>query len=334
MAVILGTGIYVPGTPIDNATLKQMTRVEFDSEKIEQVIGIKTRFIARLQGSNETTLDFAEKAGKHALADARLDPEAIDAFIVATDTPEFISPATAIMLQGRIQKGQRYHRAFDIGASCASFVTAFDVASRLVDSDPDISYVLLVGVYNMPAYIRNGDAFGWSLFADGAGAMVIGKSQKDMPAEYLGSKFIADGTQWDYVGVYAGGTRKPITHELLDAGTFGLELLQRLPGDRNIKLWPPLIASLCERWSVPLSEVQAFVFTQINRSVIEEVMNILGEPITKAPMVMDRYGYTGSACVPIAFHEAVKAGRITRGKPVVFCASGAGLAVGANIFLY
>lgn len=334
MAVILGTGIYVPGNPIDNTTVKQMAGVEFDSEKIETVIGIITRHIARLQGIQETTLDFAEKAGRNAIADAGLGPEAINAFIVATDTPEYISPATAIMLQGRLQQSQQYNRAFDVGASCASFVTAFDLACRLVDSDPDINHVLVVGVYNMPAYIRDGDAFGWSLFADGAGAMILGKSQAESASRYIGGKFVADGTQWDYVGVYAGGTKKPITHELLDAGSYGLELLQRLPGDRNIKLWPPLIQSLCDRWSVPLSEIQAFVLTQINRSVIEEVMNILGEPVTKAPMVMDRFGYTGSACIPIAFHEAVQAGKITRGKPVVFCASGAGLAVGANLFVY
>ena len=334
MAVILGTGIYVPGDPIDNTTIKQLTGIEFDTEKLEQVIGIKTRHIARLQGIKETTLDFAEQASCNAIKEAGLEHDAIDAFIVATDTPEYISPATAIMLQGRLQKSQQYHRAFDVGASCASFVTAFDLACRLVDTDPDVNYVLVVGVYNMPAYVRDGDAFGWSLFADGAGAMVLGKSQSETVSRYVGGKFVADGTQWDYVGVYAGGTKKPVTHELLNAGTYGLELLQRLPGDRNIKLWPPLIQSLCERWSVTLSEVQAFVLTQINRSVIEEVMKILGEPIAKAPMVMDRFGYTGSACVPIAFHEAVHNGQITRGKPVVFCASGAGLAVGANLFIY
>jgi 3-oxoacyl-[acyl-carrier-protein] synthase-3 len=64
------------------------------------------------------------------------------------------------------------------------------------------------------------------------------------------------------------------------------------------------------------------------------VMGILGLPMEKTTTVMDRYGYTGSACVPMAFCEAVKAGSIRRGDTVMLVASGAGLAVGANLFVY
>jgi 3-oxoacyl-[acyl-carrier-protein] synthase-3 len=187
----------------------------------------------------------------------------------------------------------------------------------------------------MPAHIRPGDAFGWSIFADGAGAVLLERIDDTAAASrYLAGKMVADGTQWDYVGVYAGGTRKPVTRELLDAGTYGLELLQRLPGDRNLKLWPPMVRSVCDKGGVALESVDCFCFTQINRSVILEVMDALGRPAALAPTVMDRYGYTGSGCVPMAFHHAIKDGSVKRGDTVVFCASGAGLAVGANLFVF
>ena len=125
-----------------------------------------------------------------------------------------------------------------------------------------------------------------------------------------------------------------MTHKRLEDGEYGLQLLQRLPGDRNVKLWPPLVKHLLQKTGVELSDVDHLIFTQINRSVIEQVMDILELPMEKTTTVMDKYGYTGSACVPMAFYDAVKAGRIKRGDTVMFVASGAGLAVGSNLFVY
>lgn len=332
-ARIIGTGVYAPGEPIDNEELKRLAGIEFDSDKLAERIGIRARHIARLRGIDETTADFAEKAARAALADAGADPQDVNLVVVGTDTPEYVSPATAMLVQGRLQGGQRDTGAFDVSASCASFVTAFDSVAKMMAGDPDLKLAVVVGVYNMPAHIRPGDAFGWSIFADGAGAVVL-RREEDDAAGYIAGKLVADGTQWNYVGVYAGGTRKPVTRELLDAGEWGLELLQRLPGDRNLKLWPPIVRQLCSKGGVPLEAVGSFVFTQINRSVIGDVMDELGRPRGLAPTVMDRYGYTGSGCVPMAFHHAVKEGTIQRGDLVVFCASGAGLAVGANLFRY
>ncbi|MDX9897743.1 MAG: ketoacyl-ACP synthase III [Spirochaetia bacterium] len=333
-AKIIGTGVYAPGVAIDNEELKRLSGIDFDAAKLETKIGIKARHIASLRGLDETTADFAEKAARAALADAGLDPMQVNLIIVGTDTPEYISPATAILVQGRLQGGQRDTGAFDVGASCASFVTAFDTAARMMAGDPSLQTAVVIGVYNMPAYIRPGDAFGWSIFADGAGAVVLGRVEDTDQSGYVTGKLVSDGTQWDYVGVYAGGTRKPVTKELLDAGTYGLELLQRLPGDRNVKLWPPVIRALCEKGGIDLERVSRFVLTQINKSVIGEVMDALDRPRELAPMVMDMYGYTGSGCVPMAFHHAVKDGLVQRGDPIVFCASGAGFAVGANLFIY
>lgn len=333
-AKIIGTGLYAPGEPIGNEELKSLAGVEFDADKLEAKIGIKARHVARLRGLDETAADFAEKAARAAIADAGIAADDIGLFVVGTDTPEYISPATAILLQGRIQGGQRDAGAFDVGASCAGFVTAYEAAARMLAGDASLRYALVVGVYNMPAFIRPGDAFGWSIFADGAGAIVLERVPDADPSGYVAGKLVADGTQWDYVGVYSGGARKPVTRELLDAGTWGLELLQRLPGDRNLKLWPPVIRALCDKGGVPLGDVRSFVLTQINRSVIHDVMDALGRPRELAPTVMDRYGYTGSACVPMAFHHTVREGRVRRGDPVVFCASGAGFAVGANLFIY
>jgi 3-oxoacyl-[acyl-carrier-protein] synthase-3 len=333
---VKGIGLYAPGDPIDNEELQRLTGINLEEQKLnrerlEQKVGIYKRHMARLRGIDETTADFATKAAEEAIENAGIDPMKVDYFIVGSDTPEYISPATAILVQGRIQKEQRFTGSFDVSTSCAGFVTAYDVAARMLAGDPEAEYAVVIGVYNMPAYIRDGDAFGFSIFADGAAAYVL---EKRDAKGYIGSQFVTDGTEWNYLGVYAGGTRKPVTHERLDRGEYGLQLLQRLPGDRNVNLWPPLVKHLLQKTGTDISELDHVLFTQINRSVIEEVMRLLELPMEKTTTIMDKYGYTGSACVPMAFYEAVRSGRIKRGDMVMLVASGAGFTVGSNLFVY
>lgn len=330
---ILGTGLYAPGKSISNSELVELTGLEFKLDKVENKLGVFSRHMAHLRGIPETTADFATNAALNAIANAGLTGDDIGLFIVGTDTPEYISPATSILVQGRIQKQETWASTFDVSASCASFTIAFDNAVRIMTTDSTIKYAVVVGVYNMPAYLRADDAFGYSLFADGAGAVVLGRSDENSSG-YIGSQLLTDGTQFDFIGVYAGGTKMPVTKEILDTNQQGLLSLQPMPGDRNVRLWPMVVHKLLNKYDLTVDDVDHFIFTQINHSVITEVMEILGVPMTKTTTIMDKYGYTGSGCVPMAFHHAVTEGRIKRGDRVLFMASGAGLAVGSNLFVY
>lgn len=331
---IKGTGIYVPGSPIDNSELMKLAGIEFDAEKTESKIGIYKRHIAHLRGIKETTADFATNAALEAIKNAGISPDDIGLLIVATDTPEYISPATAIVVQGRIQNGEKWCSAFDVNASCASFAIAFDNAARILATNNTIKFAVVVGVYNMPAFIRSNDTFGYTIFADGAGAFVLEKVETNSISAYIGGQQLADGTQWDYIGIYAGGSKKPVNFDVLTANEQGLLSLKPLPGDRNVRLWPMVVDKLLNSLNCKVDEVNHFIFTQINRSVIEKVMNEISQPMEKTTCVMDKYGYTGSGCIPMAFHHAINDGRVKRGDKVVFVASGAGLAVGSNMFIY
>ena len=331
---IIGTGLYVPGVAIDNDEVKKLTGVTFDSDKIKTKIGISTRHIAHLRNIKETTADFATYSCMNAIKNAQLDPMKINLFVVGTDTPEYISPATAILVQGKIQEGETFAGAFDISASCASFTKAFHTVAMLMKSDPSIEYAAVTGVYNMPAFIRQGDAFGYSIFADGAATMILKRCDEVETSDYQTGQYMTDGTQWDYIGVYSGGAKNPANNIGKENDKWGLELLKRLPPDRNIRLWPIIANKLCEKANLHISNIDHMIFTQINKSVIEEVIQILGRTIDDTTCIMDRYGYTGSACIPMAFHHAVIEKKIKRGDKIMFIASGSGFAVGGNIFTY
>lgn len=330
---IIGTGQYVPGNPISNQELKQLTGLEFDAEKLESKLGIRQRHIAQLRNISETTADFATNAALQAIQNAGIDANEVNLIIVGTDTPEYITPATSILVQGRLQNTETWCSTFDVAASCASFAIAFDNASRIMATDASIRYAVVIGVYNMPAFLRKEDAFGYSIFADGAGANVL-ERKEESKSGYIGSQLLTDGTQFDYIGIYAGGSRIPISKEIIDNQEYGLQSLKPLPGDRNVRLWPMVVQKLVKKFNFEIEEIDHFIFTQINQSVIRNVMEILHVPMDKTTTVMDQFGYTGSGCVPMAFHHALTQKRIQRGDKVVFMASGAGLAVGSNLFIY
>lgn len=330
---IIATGMYVPGKAITNKELMELTSITFDEEKMENKLGIKQRHIAKLRGIEESTADFATKAGLDAIKNSGIKAEDIGLIIVGTDTPEFITPATSILVQGRIQGDEKWTNTFDVSASCASFTIAYDNAIRILKTDPSIKYALVIGVYNMPAFIREDDVFSYPIFSDGAGAIIIENQSQDS-SDYINSQLLSDGTQWDFIGIYSGAAKNPITPEKLKNKEYGLMSLKPMPGDRNVRLWPMVAKKLLEKSKTELEEVDHFIFTQINKSVILKVMDELKLPYSKTTCIMDKYAYTGSACIPIAFHHAIKDGKIKRGDKVMFIASGAGLAVGSNLFTY
>lgn len=322
---IVGTGRYVPDHLITNADMEKLLGKPL-KPSIETKLGIKERYIT---DENESSVDLGEHAALKATENAGIKPEDIDLIIVATDTPEYISPATSSVLQGRIHA---YNAGtFDLNASCSGFVAGMDVASRMIMTG-GYRYILLVGVYNMTKFVDKSNPNVFPIFADGGGAIVLKAVEEEKEDGFLASKLIADGSQYDLLGIYAGGTKKPMTAERLENKEHLLTFLKKLPPDRNIKLWPPLIKEVLQKVQMDYKDIDHIFLTQINKWVIEEVMKEIGLPMEKTTCIMDRYGYTGSACIPMALDVAREEGSVKEGDIVVFVASGVGFNVAATVF--
>ncbi len=97
-------------------------------------------------------------------------------------------------------------------------------------------------------------------------------------------------------------------------------------------MWPPLIKEVLQKVKMDYEDIDHVFLTQINKWVIEEVMKELGLPMEKTTCIMDRYGYTGSACIPMALDVAREEGSVKEGDIAVFVASGVGFNVAATVF--
>lgn len=319
-AVITGTGAHVPERVVTNAELSAQLGTDID-DFVRNTLGIVER---RWCGPDESTADLAEAAAFKALDAAGLTPGEIDLLIVATDTPEYISPPTACVVQGRI--GARRAGAFDINAGCAGFVTALDTAWKYIAADPRYQRVLVIGAYAMSKYLDPHDKKTVTIFADGAGAAVV---EASVTAGVLASELFADGRFEAGMGVFAGGTAEPITHEVLDDGYRNhLRFVQKYPASVNEEGWPRIARSVLSRIGKAERDVSHWLWTQVNRSTIVAVMDALGAPMARAPMVMHKWGYTGSACLAMLLDDAVRSGRVRDGDLLVLTGSGAGLAMG------
>lgn len=320
-AIITGTGSAVPSRLVTNAELSAQLGEDI-APFVSGTLGIEQRYWCT---DAESTADLAVAAGLRALESAGAAPDSIDLLIVATDTPEYVSPATSSVVHGRL--GLMNAGTFDVNAGCAGFVTALDVAWKYLRADTRYRRILVIGAYAMSKYLNGQDKKTVTIFADGAGAAVVEAS--DVPG-VLASELFADGRYCEGMGVFAGGTHTPITHAILDAGVEQhLRFVQKYPASVNEAGWPRIVRSVLSRAGHTPDDVDLWLWTQVNRSTIVQVMHTLAQPMARAHTIMHKWGYTGSACLPMALDDAVRAGRVHDGALVVFTGSGAGLAMGS-----
>ncbi len=283
------------------------------------VVGISERHIA---AEDQSTADLAVNAAVDALANAGVAAADLDLILLATDTPEYLSPATSVVVQHRI--GAVNAGTFDINSACAGFVTTLDAAFKYVIADSNYRSVLVIGCYAMSKFVDWKDKKTSTLFADGAGAFVL-QAVDDEP-HFLASKLVADGSYHDFMGIFAGGTKTPITKAVLDDNNLNrLRFAKKYPPEVNIEGWPKIVDDVLAKANVARDDVDFFLWTQVNVSTIKIVMEQMGIPMAKTHTIMDKWGYTGSACIPMVFHDADEAGKLKRGDTVVLCASGGGL---------
>lgn len=324
-AQILSTGSYVPERVVSNAEMDQILG-EATGAWLEANVGIRER---RWMSAEQTTSDLIVEASKKALDKAGVRPDQLNLVIVSTDTPDYLSPSTSVVVQyklGAINAG-----AYDVNSACAGWVTALDQGARYIATDDSMNYILVAGGYGMSRFLDLTDKKTANLFADGAGAAVLGVG--DVPG-FLAGNFLAKGEFYDALGIYGGGAALPSTLENVTRyGPPKVAFVKKFPRTFNTEYWPKLMQGALDKASLTFDDIDHYLFTQLNLRTIESMMELIGQPLGKAHWVMDKWGYTGSPCVIMALDDAIENGRGPKpGERVLFCASGGGISMAASIW--
>lgn len=324
---IVSTGRYLPEIEVSNDRLRERFDAQFPDfvNKMEASTGIRKRWYAP---EGWSTSDVALPAARQALERAGRKPEDIDLIILGTDSPDYITPSTSVVLQHKL--GAKNAGTFDVGCACASFPTGLAAASGFIASSPGVRTVLVLGVYLMHKLADPNDPMVF-FYGDGAGAALV--EAADKPG-FLGSALQADGAYAQHWGVFAGGTAEPASAEAVSAGRTRVKLLQRYPPEVNSQGWPRLVRRLAKDCGFEVGDIGFIVFTQVRKPTIEEVMADLGLPMERTHTVMEEWGYTGSACIGMALDDAIAHNKIKRGDLVVLVGSGVGYNQAAAAFRF
>ncbi|MFP6881375.1 MAG: beta-ketoacyl-ACP synthase III [Roseibacillus sp.] len=313
---IAGTGSYLPEKVLTNADLEAM--VDTSDEWITSRTGIKER---RIAAEDEFTSHMAIKAARNALEQAELDPAELNLIIVATITPDTLTPATACYVQNSL--GAFSAVAFDISAACSGFLYAMKLAKRLI-SDGSFENALIVGAEKLSAFVNWADRSTCVLFGDGAGAAVLRRAE-DGDGEILATEVGTDGGQTHLLSIPGGGSACPITTENADKRLATLAMIGTEVFKQAVTRMRDCANLVIARSGLNAEDIKLVIPHQANLRIIDAIAKRLTVPKDRIFVNLHKYGNTSAAACAIALDEAHRSGRFGKGDHIVLVAFGAGL---------
>ena len=322
-AQIAGIGSYVPDKILTNFDFEKM--VDTSDEWIRTRSGIEERHVA---ADDQATSDLALIAAKRALQSARINAKDIGAIIVATATPDMLFPSTACLVQAQI--GAPRVISFDVSAGCTGFLYALAVGESFIQNQYD--NILVIGADTLTRITDYKDRGSCVLFGDGAGAVVLKKSENENGI--ISSYFAADGSSWEPLYQPAGGTRIPASHDSVDQRLHYIKMQGNEVFKLAVRAMAEAATKTLKQANIHASDIDLLIPHQANIRIIEATAKRLHIPKEKVVVNLDRYGNTSAASIPIALDEAIQQGRAHKGSLILLVAFGAGFTWGGVLFKY
>jgi len=314
---ILGTGSYLPEKVLTNHDLEKM--VQTSHEWIIERTGIEERHIA---ADDETASSMGEIAARKAIEAANIEVDDIDLILVGTATPDRTFPSTACMIQRRL--GIDAIAAFDLTAACSGFVYALSVADQYIRSGM-YKKVLVIGSEVLSRITDWSDRNSCVLFADGAGAVVLGASEE---LGIISTHIHSDGKHADLLTC-----SNPVHNQNEYIAPYitmkGNEVFKVA-----VKTLSRIVDETLETNNVRRRDIDWLIPHQANIRIIQATAKKLNMSLDQVVVTVNKHGNTSSASIPLALDIAVRDGRIKRGQMMLLEAFGGGFTWGSALVRY
>jgi 3-oxoacyl-[acyl-carrier-protein] synthase III len=304
-ARVVGLGHRLPDRVVPNGPIAE--RIGVDSEWIVRRTGIRER---RYAAPDERTVDLALAAARRALSDAELKPSDIDLLLVATMTPDELTPNTAPLVADAL--GLRI-AAYDVGAACTGWLSALSIAAAQIETGR-AERALVIGAETLSRITNPDDKRTASLFGDGAGAVVLGPEGDGAIGPIL---LASDGSMGETI--VANHTDRFL---IMDGHT---------TFNMAVKVLVESTEQACERAGVTLDDIDLFVYHQANGRIIKTVSEKLDLPAERVADYVAETGNTSAASIPLTLSLLREDGRLRPGQRLLLSAVGAGFTWGAGV---
>jgi 3-oxoacyl-[acyl-carrier-protein] synthase-3 len=315
-SVVKGVGGYLPDRIVTNQDLAQI--VDTSDEWITARTGIRER---RIAADGELTSAMGLAAARAALADAGLEPGAIDLIVLATSTPDQTFPATAVTIQAEL--GITDGAAFDVQAVCSGFVFAMSTADNYLKSG-QFKRALVIGAEAFSRILDWEDRATCVLFGDGAGAVVLEAERLNgtmADRGILATSLRSDGRYRDKLYVDGGpSSTGTVGHLRMD----GPEVFRHA-----VTKISQVIGETLDKAGYTASDIDWFVPHQANKRILDGAARKLGLDPERVVMTVEKHANTSAASIPLALMTACSDGRIKKGDLVLLEAMGGGFTWGA-----
>jgi 3-oxoacyl-[acyl-carrier-protein] synthase-3 len=318
-ARITALGTYVPERVVTNKDLEKL--VETNDEWIRTRTGIHQRHYAE---PGTPTSDLAVKAARKALDQRGISAAELDLIIVATITPDMVFPATACVVQTKLQATKAW--GFDISAACSGFLYALTLGAQFIETGAH-QKVMVIGCDVMTSILDFKDRATCVLFGDGGGAAILEPS--DDETGILGFAHEVDGSGGIHLHMPAGGSARPPSHETVEARMHFVKQDGQHVFKYAVRKMAEISRTVLERTGTPPEAVDLFVAHQANMRIIDAAKDRLGLPESKVIKNIHRYGNTTAGTIPLALGTALEEGKLKRGDLVLLASVGAGFTVGS-----
>ena len=322
-STITGWGHEVPDNVVTNDDLAQL--VDTSDEWIRERSGIRER---RHASDGETTATMSIACSTRALERAGVAPTDVDLVLVASSSPDYLTPPVSSQVQEGI--GATRAGAMQLTVGCTGFVYALVTAQQFISTGA-CRTVLVVGAELTSRWMNYNDRSTCVLFGDGAGAVVVEATEADgcgLRGHVLGS----DGSGAEHLIIPVGGVAQPTTKETLEQDLGGLRMNGREVFKFATRVLGTSLQQALDKAQLTVDDIDLLVPHQANARIIDLAAREAGLPPEKVVMNVDRYGNTSAASVPLALSEAFDAGRVAPGDTLALVAFGAGLTWAAAIY--
>lgn len=317
-AVVQGVGHYLPERVVPNSEFEKS--LDTSDEWIRARSGIERRHFA---AEGETTSDLATFAARDALKSAGLEPDDIDAIIVATTTPDLTFPSVATMVQSKL--GMTRGFGFDVQAVCAGFIYALANANALILAG-QADRVLVIGAETFSRIMDWTDRSTCVLFGDGAGALVLGAEESEGTTDdrgILSSDLNSDGRYREMLYVDGGVSTSGTSGKLrMQGNPLFRQAVEKLASTAHKALEMAGLSSEDVDWIVP---------HQANIRIIQGTAKKMGLSMDNVVVTVQDHGNTSAASIPLALSVGAERGQIKPGDLLVAEAIGGGLAWGSVV---
>lgn len=294
-AIITGVGGYVPEYVLNNEELSRM--VDTNDEWIMSRVGIKERRILNEEGLGTSYM--ARKAAKQLLQKTGVDPDTIDALIVATSSADYKFPSTASIVLGKL--GLKNAFAFDYWGACCGFLFALDVAASMIQSGR-YKKIIVIGADKMSSMVDYMDRQTCPLFGDGAAAVLL-EATTEQNIGVMDSYLRADGKGLPFLHMKAGGSVCPPSHFTVDHRLHYLYQEGRTVFRYAVTSMSDDCALIAERNGLNKDNIRFVVPHQANIRIIEAVAKRLELTMDKVMVNIEHFGNTSAASIPLALWE-------------------------------